>query len=72
MKNATLIREIVFTENGIDTNLSVYQHENGGIFAIDSSFLDQCCDDDSYPVILDPFSEDIYLGTDNAIMLCDE
>lgn len=68
MKKATLIREILFTENGIDTNLSVYQHENGGIFAIDSSFLDQCCDDDTYPVIPDPFTE----GTYEAVMLCDE
>ena len=69
MKKAILIREIVFTENGVDTNLSVYQHENGGVFAIDSSFLDQCCDDDTYPVIPDPFTDVFEMG---KVMLCDE
>jgi hypothetical protein len=25
------------------------------MFAMDSSFLDQCCDDDTHPIIPDPF-----------------
>jgi hypothetical protein len=26
------------------------------MFAIDSSYIEQCCDDDSYPVVPDVFS----------------
>jgi len=39
-----------------DVELSVFKHENGGIFAIDSSFLDQtlCDHEDKIP---DPFNK---------------
>lgn len=41
-----------------DTNnvveLSIYKHENGGIFAIDSSFIIQMLDDDE--PLYDPFA----------------
>lgn len=37
--------------------MSVFKHENGGMFAIDSSYLDQCFDDVTDPVIPDPFNE---------------
>jgi len=38
--------------------LSVYKHENGGMFAIDSSFLDQVARTDEYdrPILPDPFT----------------
>ena len=38
--------------------LSVYKHENGGMFAIDSSFLDQVArtDDFDRPILPDPFT----------------
>jgi hypothetical protein len=75
MKTAKLVKEITVidpdTKN--EVQLTVYKHENGGLFAMDSSFLDQCCDDDSYPVIYDPFRtnietpEDLMLVEDNAI-----
>ena len=71
MNKAKFVKEISIedpdTKN--DVQLSVYKHEGGGIFAIDSSFLDQCCDDDSYPIIADPFNhtEDVMLVEDNAI-----
>jgi len=46
-----------------DTNgkveLSVFKHENGGMFAIDSSYIVQCLDDISdEPVISDPLEPD--------------
>lgn len=58
MRKAIYVTEISVkdpdTKNMID--MVVYKHENGGMFAIDSSFIDQCTDDDTYPVIPDPFS----------------
>ena len=38
-----------------EVGLSVYKHENGGMFAIDSSFIEQVLDDED-PIILDPLS----------------
>ena len=37
-------------------HLAVYKHQNGGMFAIDSSFIEQCRDDFDDP-IYDPFAE---------------
>ncbi len=37
--------------------LEVYKHENGGMFAMDSSYLEQNFEDDDEPVIADPFQE---------------
>jgi hypothetical protein len=35
--------------------MSVFKHnQTGGMFAVDSSYLDQCFDDDTDPVIADP------------------
>jgi hypothetical protein len=38
-----------------EVELTILKHENGGMFAIDSSFIDQCFDDDEDPIIPDPF-----------------
>ena len=39
--------------------MSVFKHnESGAMFAIDSSYLDQCFDDDQDPVIPDPFNKE--------------
>lgn len=40
-------------DTGGAVELSVYKHENGGMFAIDSSFVEQVLDDDN-AVIQDP------------------
>ena len=66
-----------FTVNDPDTGaqveLSVYKHENGGILAIDSSYVDQVLnmdDDDINPMCMpDPFAtfdepEALYLEDD--------
>jgi hypothetical protein len=58
MNKAKFVVEITVVDPDTkgDVQLSVYKHENGGMFAMDSSFLDQCTDEDSYPIIPDPFS----------------
>jgi len=45
-----------------EVQLAVYKHENGGMFAIDASYLeqvafDQDLDDDQAVMITDPFSD---------------
>ena len=58
MNKAIFVTEIVVidpdTKNEIE--IEVYKHENGGMFAIDSSFLDQCTDSEN-PTIVDLFSD---------------
>jgi hypothetical protein len=74
MKTAKFIKEITVTDPDTksDVQLSVYKHENGGLFGMDSSFLNQCTDEDTYPVIPDPFddteeTESLMLVEDNQI-----
>ena len=59
MKKAKYITyQLVFDpDTQMEVEISVYKHENGGMFAMDSSWLDQCTDPDNYPVIRDPFDE---------------
>jgi len=58
---AKFIKEITFRDpnTGEMVEMEVYKHENGGIFAIDSSFLEQVVEDEEKmeTVILDPFSQ---------------
>lgn len=51
MRKATFIKEIIVD----DVEVSMFIHENGGVFGIDSSWIIQCTDEDTYPVIPDPF-----------------
>ena len=44
-------------DTGNNVQLEVYKHENGGMFAIDSSYLEQNFEDDTEPVIVDPFED---------------
>ena len=39
--------------------VAMYKHENGGMFGVDSSFLDQVVNTDEFdrPIIPDPFSD---------------
>ena len=39
-----------------EVDLTVFKHSNGGMFAIDSSFLEQCFGDDEDIIIPDLFS----------------
>ena len=56
---AKFVEEIVVIDpdTGGLVELDVFKHENGGMFAIDASFLDQGYEDDENPVVLDPFTE---------------
>jgi len=57
MNKANFVTEITVTdpESGGNVELSVFKHENGGMFAIDSSYIDQVLDDDEEaPFIQDP------------------
>lgn len=55
---AKFVSEIRVTDP--DTQLPVevdlFKHENGGMFAIDASFLDQVFEDDEEIIVPDPFS----------------
>lgn len=60
MNQAKFVKEI--TVEDPDTKapieLSVFKHvQSGGMFAIDSSYLDQCFEDDEPVIIPDPFSD---------------
>jgi len=57
---ARFITEVTVTDPDSkgEVGMSVFKHDQGqGMFAIDSSFLDQCFDDDEDPVIDDPFNK---------------
>jgi hypothetical protein len=55
---ATFIQEVTVTDP--DTNapvtVSIYKHDTtGGMFGIDSSFIEQNFEDDETPTVADPF-----------------
>lgn len=57
---AEYVREVTVKEpnTGNYVQMSVFLHnESLGMFAIDSSYLVQCFDDDTDPVIPDPFND---------------
>jgi hypothetical protein len=62
---AKFVKEIKVKDpdSGGTVHLSVYKHENGGIFAIDSSFVDQVLMDKAengetpYLSVYDPFAD---------------
>jgi metal-dependent HD superfamily phosphatase/phosphodiesterase len=63
MSKATFVKEITVEDlNGNPVEMEVYQHENGGLFAIDSSFVDQVLGDEFDRVVIpDPFNEGFML-----------
>ena len=76
MKTAKFVMEIMVKDPDSKgkVQLTVYKHEGGGMFAIDSSFLDQCVNTDEYdrPIIPDPFSDsDVEEGKIEHVVLFD-
>jgi hypothetical protein len=72
---AKFIKEIVIQDptTGGDVHVGIYQHQNGGIFGIDSSFIEQEREDTS-DAIYDPFAqmgepEELYLEEDTTSYL---
>jgi hypothetical protein len=57
MKTAQFVKvvNVIDPDTGGEVELEVYKHENGGMFAMDSSYLSQVCTDDE-PIIPDPFA----------------
>lgn len=72
MNTAKFVKTITVTDpdSGSPVDLSVYKHnQSGGMFAIDSSYLDQCFDDDNYPVIPDIMNVNRFGDTKLKVML---
>ena len=62
MEQATgmYVKEITVTDpdSKLEVELAVFKHSNGGMFAIDSSFIVECTGaDDDIPEIQDPFEK---------------
>jgi len=74
MNTAKFVKEItvIDPDSKGEVELTVYKHEGGGIFAMDSSFLDQCFDEDNYPVIPDPFSANDVVKETQYVMLVED
>lgn len=65
ISNTKFVKEIMVIDpdtNG-EVHLAVYKHENGGMFAVDSSFIDQEMDETD--IMSDPFDLD---GHDKVIL----
>jgi len=41
-----------------EVQIAVFKHQNGGMFAMDESYLDQCFEDDNGIIIPDPFESE--------------
>lgn len=62
MQRAKYVRvvSVIDPDSKLEVEVSIYKHENGGMFGIDSSFVDQVADqimDDDRAIIVDPFYE---------------
>jgi hypothetical protein len=58
MNKARLIQQIdiIDPDSGGEVNVCIFKHENGGLFGLDSSYIEQVLDDDGDAIITDPFS----------------
>jgi len=74
MRTAVFVKVVTVTDpdtKGL-VELSIYKHEGGGMFAIDSSFLDQVVNTDDFDraIIPDPFSDNgVEEGTIDHVVL---
>lgn len=61
MKKAYFVTEITVTDpdSKAPVEVAIYKHENGGMFGVDSSFLDQVARTDDYdrPIVPDPLCD---------------
>jgi len=77
MQTAKFIKQIEVTDP--DTNgavsLAVYKHENGGMFAIDDTFVEQEADnilDDDRAIIVDPFFDVLDLKDESQYLILED
>ena len=61
MRKAYFVTEItvIDPDSKGEVEVAMYKHENGGMFGVDSSFLDQVVNTDEFdrPIVPDPFSD---------------
>ena len=69
--NAKFVKEIVVTDpdSNAPVELSVFKHDNGGMFAIDSSYIVQVLPEEGDCWIPDPFSDDHNIETNCVVKL---
>ena len=61
MNKAKFVKEVIVDDpDGGSVSLAVYKHPNGGMFAIDSSFVEQIFGDDEKVIIPDPIDFVMY------------
>ena len=60
-REAKYIKDIVIQDpdTGGDVEVTLFKHENGGIFAVDASWIDQVAEEDCLgnPMMNDPFND---------------
>jgi len=73
MQRAKFVKEITVDDpdTGVPIEMEVYKHENGGMFAIDSSYLEQVADKDmnGETIITDPFYSTYELKDEAEILI---
>ena len=59
MRTAKFVKEIVVIDPDTkgEVSLSVFKHEGGGMFALDSSYIEQVLPEEGDCTIPDPFNE---------------
>ena len=65
MTEAKFVKEVtvIDPDSKGEVEISIFKHENGGMFGVDSSYLDQCFDEG--PVVVpDPLSSDLVAFVD--------
>ena len=70
MATAKFVEEItvIDPDTKLPVEIDVFKHENGGMFAMDASYLEQCFEDDESVIVPNPFHNDP-LATEPMVML---
>jgi len=58
MTTAKFVTEVIVTDpdSKLPVEVSIYKHQNGGLFGLDSSFIDQTFEEDE-PIVYDIFED---------------
>jgi hypothetical protein len=71
MDTAKFVKEIMVIDPDTkgEVELSVFKHENGGMFALDSSYIVQVLPEEGDCLIPDPFVDDYNADTTAEVLL---
>ena len=70
MNTAKFVKEIIVDDpDGGTIELSLFKHENGGMFALDSSYIVQVLPEEGDCLIPDPFVDDYNADTTAEVLL---